>query len=143
MITVHTRPSLAKAEIPYIAAAMDEVAAALGETDVLCAGDFNADGGYYDEGPGPELAGFPSARFVSVVPNDADTTVAAESLAYDRMELSASMAGDYAGSWGVIRPGGLYDLSACEGTGSSAGTERALSDHYPIWAEFSTTADRD
>lgn len=143
IITVHTRPNLAAAEVPAIAAAMDEVASTLGETDILCVGDFNADGDYYAEGSGPDLAGFPASRFVSVVPNDADTTVASDRLAYDRMELSASMAGDYAGSWGVIRPGELFDLSACEGSGASAGTERALSDHYPIWAEFLTTADRD
>jgi hypothetical protein len=59
------------------------------------------------------------------------------------MELSSSMAGDFTGSWGVLHPAEVYDLSACEGTGSTAGTERALSDHYPIWAEFSTTADAD
>jgi endonuclease/exonuclease/phosphatase family metal-dependent hydrolase len=143
MITVHTRPSLARAEIPELAAAMDETSAALGEADVLCAGDFNADGGFYAEGAGPELAGFPSGRYISVVPNDADTTVAADSLAYDRMELSSSMAGDYSGKWGVLRPAEVFDLSSCEGTEKNAGTERALSDHYPIWADFSTTADRD
>jgi endonuclease/exonuclease/phosphatase family metal-dependent hydrolase len=143
MITVHTRPSLAKSEIPSIAAAMEETASALGEADVLCAGDFNADGGYYAEGPGPGLAGFPGDRFVSVIPNDADTTVASDSLAYDRMEISSSMAGDYALAWGILRPGEAFDLSACEGSESAAGTERALSDHYPIWADFSTTADRD
>jgi len=143
MITVHTRPSLAGQEVPALAAAMGEVAAALGEADVLCAGDFNADGSYYAEGPGPGLAGFPAERFVSVIPDDADTTVAAGSLAYDRMELTSSMAGDYSGSWGVLRPGDAMDLSACEGTAGTAGTERALSDHYPIWADFSTTADTD
>jgi len=143
MMTVHTRPSLAGAEVPALAAAMDETAVALGETDILCAGDFNADGSYYTEGTGIELAGFPSSRFISVIPNDADTTVAPDGLAYDRIELSSSMSGDYAGSWGVVKPGEIYDLAGCEGTEKNAGTERALSDHYPVWAEFSTTADRD
>jgi endonuclease/exonuclease/phosphatase family metal-dependent hydrolase len=143
MMTIHTRPSRASEEIPAIAVAMDEVAADLAEADVVCAGDFNADGEYYPEGDGQALAGFPAGRFLTVIPNEADTTVAKEALAYDRMELSSAMAGDYAGSWGVLRPGDSYDLSACEGPGGSAGTERALSDHYPIWAEFSTTADRD
>jgi endonuclease/exonuclease/phosphatase family metal-dependent hydrolase len=142
-ITAHTRPSLAKSEIPALAAAMDETAAALGEPDVLCAGDFNADGSYYAEGEGSSLAGFPSSRYASVIPNDADTTVASASLAYDRIELTSSMAGDWDGSWGILRPAEAYDLSSCEGSESSAGTERALSDHYPVWAELSTTADRD
>jgi endonuclease/exonuclease/phosphatase family metal-dependent hydrolase len=140
IITAHTRPSLAKAEVPALAAAMDEMEAELGEPDLLCAGDFNADGSYYAEGAGPGLAGFPSPRFVSAIPNDADTTVATGTLAYDRIELSSSMAGEWTGRWGVIKPGEAYDLSGCEGTASSAGTERALSDHYPVWAELATTA---
>lgn len=143
MVTIHTRPSLAGVEVPALATAMGEVSAAFGESDVVCAGDFNADGSYYSEGAGPGLEGFPAPRYVSVIPDDADTTVAPESLAYDRMELSASALEDYAGNWGVLRPGELYDLFACEGTAATAGTERALSDHYPIWAEFSTTADSD
>ncbi len=152
LLTIHTRPSLAGTEVPSLAAAMDEVAGSYGEADVLCLGDFNADGSYYAENPaasadgggGPSfLAGFPPGRYVSLVPNDADTTVAAESLAYDRMELTMAMSEDYAGSWGVVRPGEVYDLSECEGSEKSAGSERALSDHYPIWAEFNTTRDRD
>jgi endonuclease/exonuclease/phosphatase family metal-dependent hydrolase len=143
MITIHTRPSLARSEVPAIALAMEETSAALGEADVLCAGDYNADGSYYSRGEGADLAGFPASRFVSVVPNGADTTVAADTLAYDRMELSSSMSGDYDGTWGTVHPGEAYDISACEGSAAIAGTERALSDHYPIWAEFSTIADRD
>jgi endonuclease/exonuclease/phosphatase family metal-dependent hydrolase len=143
MITIHTRPGLAATEVPAIARAMDETAAALSERDVLCAGDFNADGSYYAEGSGESLAGFPEARYVSVIPNEADTTVASASLTYDRIECSSPMSEDLDGSWGVIKPAETYDLSACEGGASSAGTERALSDHYPVWAEISTTADRD
>lgn len=143
MISAHARPSLAAAEIPALAAAMDEAAASSGEPDVICAGDLNADGDYFDEGDGPGLSGFPAPRFVTVVPNDADTTVASGSLAYDRIELSSSMSGDWTGSWGVLRPSEVLDLSSCEGAKTAAGTERALSDHYPVWAELSTTADRD
>jgi deoxyribonuclease-1-like protein len=143
MIDAHARPSLASSEIPALAAAMAEAAASYGEPDVVCAGDLNADGSYYAEGEGLGLAAFPSSRFATVVPNDADTTVATGSLAYDRIELSSSMAGDWTGKWGVLRPAEVLDLSACEGPGSTAGTERALSDHYPVWAELSTAADRD
>lgn len=146
-LTIHTRPSLAKAEIPALARAMEEVAATLGEADVLCLGDFNADGSYYPEGQGPALAGFPPERYATLIPNEADTTVAADSLAYDRMEASLSLGEDWMGTWGVIKPGMLWDLSALEsGTSSttgSAGKERALSDHYPVWAEFSSLKDSD
>lgn len=142
-LTVHTRPGLAKAEVPALARAMDEVAASLGEADVLCLGDLNADGSYYAEGPGQALAGFPEARYATLIPNEADTTVASASLAYDRMEASSSLREDWAGTWGVVRPGELWDLSACEGGADSAGTERALSDHYPVWAELSALRDTD
>lgn len=168
VITVHTRPSLAKREVPALAKAMDEVSASLSEPDVLCLGDFNADGSYYAEAPATRdsgsivtasaggtatassgaastwLAGFSPERYGTLIPNGADTTVAAGSdCAYDRMEISAPMEGDWDGKWGVLKPGELWDLSACEGGKESAGTERALSDHYPVWAEFSTTKDKD
>jgi Metal-dependent hydrolase len=140
-MAAHARPSLARAEVPELAAAMDEVAAEFGDPDVLCAGDFNADGSYYDEGTGDSLAGFPDRRFVSAIPNGADTTVATASLTYDRIELSTSMARAWDGSWGVLRPSDYYDLSRCEGSSTTTGTERALSDHYPVWVELRTEFD--
>jgi len=117
VITVHTRPSLARREIPGLAAAMDEVSASLAEPDVLCLGDFNADGSYYDEagtsvtaasaamaaGGGSTstsssgqsstwLAGFSPDRFETLIPNGTDTTVASgTSCTYDRMEISANL----------------------------------------------------
>ena len=143
LVIAHVRPSLAELEIPALARAMEEIAAAHAERDVLCVGDFNADGAYYDEGAGPLLAGFPETDFISVVPNDADTTVASGALAYDRMVLARSLAEDFTGNWAVLRPGDLWDLSACEGPAGRAGTESALSDHYPVWAEFHTRRDTD
>lgn len=125
-VTVHTKPSFAAAEIPEIAGVMEEAAAASSDPDVLCLGDFNAGGEYYDEGPGLDLAGFPSSRFFTVIPNNADTTVGKKALAYDRIELSSSMATDYAGTWGIVHP-----------------EELSLSDHYPVWADFSTTCASD
>ena len=148
---------------------MDEVAASLSEPDVLCLGDFNADGSYYSETGSTEtaaraafvsggaststsssgktsswLAGFSPDRYETLIPNGVDTTVASgTSYTYDRMEISAAMEGDYDGSWGVLKPGELWDLSACEGGKESSGGERSLSDHYPVWAEFSTTKDSD
>jgi deoxyribonuclease-1-like protein len=143
LLVAHVRPSEAAREIPALARAMAETAAAYGEPDVLCAGDFNADGSYYDEGEGASLAGFPEPDFISVVPNDADTTVAPGALAYDRMVLARSLGEDFTGGWAVMRPGELWDLSACEGPAGRAGTESALSDHYPVWAEFYTRRDTD
>ncbi len=143
LLVAHVRPSEAAREIPALARAMAETAAAYAEPDVLCAGDFNADGSYYDEGEGASLAGFPEPDFISVVSNDADTTVAPGALAYDRMVLARSLGEDFTGGWAVMRPGELWDLSACEGPAGRAGTESALSDHYPVWAEFYTRRDTD
>jgi|GEM_PF-1654174 len=180
MLTIHTRPSLAAREVPELAAAMDDLSAQYHEAEIVCLGDFNADGGYYNEQPlntlssdgtadgggnsvsaavsgssaEPEwseegsvtagsgvsaswLSGFPPERFISVVPNEADTTVAGGTeCAYDRIELSRGMAAHYSGFWGVLEPGELWDLSACEAPGNAAGTDRALSDHYPVWGLF-------
>ena len=142
-VDAHLRPSLAAQEMKSLKKAMAEVAALYSERDVICAGDFNADGSYYREGGAAYPADFEPPDYISVVPNDADTTVAANRYAYDRMELTSSMAEDFTGTWNVLKPGALWDLSACEGTETTAGTERALSDHYPIWAEFATGRDTD
>lgn len=143
LVSAHVRPSLADTEIPALGRLMAEIAVRYGERDVLCVGDFNADGSYYDEGDGFALAAFSSAEFISVVPNDADTTVSSGELAYDRIVLAPSLSEDFTGNWAVMRPGELWDLSACEGPAGRAGTESALSDHYPVWAEFHTGRDSD
>ena len=143
VVVVHTSPRHADVEIPALKTAMAEVSAEYGEPDVVCMGDFNGDGYYFNEGSGQDLADFPEGSYITVIPNSADTTVAASSRTYDRMELSESMKTDYTTSWGVVEPAKLYDLSRCEGTKATTGTEKALSDHYPIWAEFYRDRDTD
>jgi deoxyribonuclease-1-like protein len=143
MIVIHTSPSKAKVEILALKTAMAEVSTLYSEPDVVCLGDYNADGTYYTEGTGTNLSGFDSPNFISVIPNSADTTVAESSKTYDRIELSSSMASDYDTKWGVIRIGQVYDVSTCEGTATTTGTESALSDHYPVWAEFYMDKDID
>jgi len=141
LLCIHTSPSKAKTEIPSLRIAMAEVGEEYSDTDVICMGDFNADGEYFTEGSGTELSGFPSASYTSVIPNSADTTVAASSNTYDRIELSSSMAPNYCSSWGVLVFGQAYDVTRCEGSATTTGTEAAVSDHYPVWAEFYTDRD--
>jgi deoxyribonuclease-1-like protein len=143
MIVIHTSPSVATSEIPALKTAMSEIAILYSEPDVICLGDFNADGNYYNEGNGTELSGFSSPTYISVIPNSADTTVATSSNTYDRIELSSNMSSDFDLSFGIIQPGQIYDVSICEGTVTTSGTESALSDHYPVWAEFYTDKDTD
>jgi len=143
MLVVHTSPSKALTEIPELKVAMSEVGALYKESDVMALGDFNADGSYYVEGSGSDLAGFEAPAYISAISNSADTTVAASVNTYDRIELSASMTSDYASSSGVINFGQVYDMTVCEGTALTAGTESAVSDHYPVWAEFYVDKDAD
>jgi len=120
---------------------MTETATLYAEPDVICLGDFNADGSYFDEGTGDGLAGF--ANYLTAIPNSADTTVATSSNTYDRIQLTSSFSTDYTTAWDVIRFAEDYDVSICEGTTLTTGTEFALSDHYPVWAEFYIDQDTD
>ena len=105
------------------------------ETDVALAGDFNADGRYYDE---TDLtAVFPEDAYHIIIANDYDTTLASGDNTYDRIIISASAVEDYAGVCGALRFDEVYDFS-----GLSI-EPRHVSDHYPVWAEFYTAADTD
>jgi endonuclease/exonuclease/phosphatase family metal-dependent hydrolase len=141
MLVIHTSPPKAKEEIPALRTAMAEVARQYGEPDVVCLGDFNADGGYFTEGSGTALAGFDG--FISAIGNGEDTTIASSSNTYDRIELSSSMSPDFSGNAGVFRFGESMDVSLCEGSEKRRGTESAVSDHYPVWAELYLSRDTD
>ncbi|MBN1243889.1 MAG: endonuclease/exonuclease/phosphatase family protein [Spirochaetales bacterium] len=134
ILTVHTSPDLAGSEIPALKVAMQELVTQYDEPDVICLGDFNADGSYYDEGTEDFLAGWEG--YFTGVPNDADTTVATSSNTYDRIQMSSSLQSDFVGNWDVLRFSDYYDVSVLEGATTTAGTESALSDHYPVWCEF-------
>jgi len=130
MLVIHTSPSVAVSEIPALKTAMAEVSTEYAEPDVICLGDFNADGSYFDEGTGDGLAGY--SGYLTIIPNTADTTVASSSNTYDRIQLTSSLTTDYTATWDVIRFTDDYDVSICEGTATTTGTESALSDHYPV-----------
>jgi len=138
MLTIHTSPTVAKTEIPALTTAMSEVRTLYSEQDVICLGDYNADGSYYSPGSsGGDLAGFSSSTYLTVIKNGTDTTVSPNnSYTYDRMQLFTATSQDYTGNKGVLKFSSYYNISNLEGTTTTAGTEAALSDHYPIWAEF-------
>jgi endonuclease/exonuclease/phosphatase family metal-dependent hydrolase len=125
LISIHTEPKTTVAEID----ALDDVfmwAAKQfpGEDDFIALGDFNAGCSYATTA---KLDGTRLRRsgYTWVVPDDADTNLAPKACAYDRMVFRDGTKTDYAGSWGV-------DKSFEDG---------AVSDHWPVWAEF--YADRD
>jgi endonuclease/exonuclease/phosphatase family metal-dependent hydrolase len=143
IITIHTSPKTAEDEIPALKTVIEETQALYSEPDILCLGDFNADGGYYDEGSEEWLSGFDPETYITGIPNSCDTTVADSDNTYDRIQMTMSLSGDYTGESGVFRFGEFYDITGCEGSRTSAGTERAISDHYPVWCEYYTDRDTD
>ena len=107
------------------------------ENDVLIAGDLNADGAYYNEANLAQV--FSPNQWTIITGNDYDTTVSANNtFTYDRFIISKSADEDWTGAWGVIR----FDTwDDCRKITSNPGVD--ISDHYPLWAEFSTTRDTD
>lgn len=143
LITIHTSPSLATTEIPALITVMNEVKTIYSEPDVICLGDYNADGSYYTEGTNDWLAGFDPSVYITGITNSYDTTVASSSNTYDRIQMTNSLSSDYAGAAGVFKFGDVYDVSVCEGTTTTVGTEEAVSDHYPVWCEYYVDKDID
>ncbi|MDR0377484.1 MAG: endonuclease [Spirochaetaceae bacterium] len=135
LVNVHVKPGDAKAEIESLSEVALYYQELWGERDVFLLGDFNADGGYYDESL--LLTMFPEDAYRIVITNEHDTTVAANTNTYDRFIITSEAVEDFTGNFGVIRFNELYDFDQL-GIAPSA-----VSDHYPIWAEFYTGRDTD
>ena len=143
LITIHTSPKLAGYEITALKTVIDETRNLYSEEDVICLGDYNADGSYYNEGSHEWLAGFDPEIYITGIPNSFDTTIADSENTYDRIEMTESLNSDYTGNSGVFRFGEFYNITECEGGKTTAGTEKAVSDHYPVWCEYHTDRDTD
>lgn len=136
LVTVHTRPELAEKEIGELKTAMTETVARYGTPNVICLGDYNGDGHYYLAGLGHDLRGFDG--YVTVIPNGADTTSSPTThYAYDRIEMTEAAASHFTKTYGIIVPSQSMDVSKIEGPKTTRGTDEAISDHYPVWCEFS------
>jgi endonuclease/exonuclease/phosphatase family metal-dependent hydrolase len=105
------------------------------DNDVLIAGDLNADGAYYDEADLARV--FPPGAWTVITGNDCDTTVSPNNtFTYDRLIVSKSAAAYWTGTWGVTR----FDTwPECRNITANPLTD--ISDHYPVWAEFSAARD--
>lgn len=132
---IHVKPSDAAVEIARLPMAISDAAGHYDEADVLVCGDFNADGSYYDENAVASV--FPPSDFLWLIGNEVDTTVASSNNTYDRIVGTATMAEDSAGRGGAFRFDEELDLA-------SLGLRAAdISDHYPVWAAFSSSKDTD
>jgi deoxyribonuclease-1-like protein len=133
LIDIHTKPDDATAEITYLPNVISEARTHTAEADVICLGDFNADGTYYDESAYTSV--FPGSTFDWLITNDQDTTEAASSNTYDRIVTYKASEEDFDGTAGVYRYDQLLNL------GTTLPSD--VSDHYPVYAEFWTNKDSD
>jgi endonuclease/exonuclease/phosphatase family metal-dependent hydrolase len=120
LASIHTKPDRAVTEIAalvYVVSwARDQWPE---EDDVIVLGDFNAGCDYAAPHvlDSLELAG---PDYIWIVPHDADTNLAGRACAYDRIVTTTGTADDFADNWDVDR----------------AFTDKRVSDHWPVWAEF-------
>jgi endonuclease/exonuclease/phosphatase family metal-dependent hydrolase len=135
LVDIHTKPEDATREIALLPTVILYGANHYGDPDVLCLGDWNADGSYYNESG--YLASFPQDKFIWLIPNSADTTIAKQSNTYDRMAGTVAMQEDWTGEWGV------YRFDEVEGFKEKGIKPLDISDHYPVWAEFWIDKDTD
>ncbi|MDR2785791.1 MAG: endonuclease [Treponema sp.] len=135
LINNHLKPGDAEAEIEALPEVVAYYQNLWGERDVLVVGDFNADGQYYDESFLHTVFSEDSYRII--ITNEYDTTVAASDNTYDRFIITGEAVEDFTGNFGVMRFDELYDFD------QPGITPNAVSDHYPVWAEFYTCRDTD
>jgi hypothetical protein len=122
LLTVHTSPSINLQELKGLEYIYREIEGE-GEPDVIVMGDLNADCRYLKTS---DRIGLRDAKYIWVVDDESDTTVSSTDCAYDRFIMGRPTAEDFTGNWGI------YTNITGE-----------ISDHYLIWAEFSTTKDTD
>ncbi len=120
LITTHTAPQLAVEEI----GALDDVMSWArtiypDEGDFIALGDFNGSCNYASPA---DLNPLPirGSNYRWLIPDDADTNLAAAQCAYDRIVTTTGANEDFAGTWSVDK----------------AFTDKKISDHWPAWAEF-------
>ncbi len=131
LLTVHTDPDEAEEEINSLDEAVEYARTAYpGEDDFILMGDLNADGSYYDEDAPGDLSG---DDYYWLINNSLDTTTKATDYTYDRIIVSEGAESQFTGNVGVFRYDLTYNLTYDETI--------AVSDHYPVYAEFLTSGD--
>jgi deoxyribonuclease-1-like protein len=131
LVGIHTKPDDAYNEIGNLTLVFQSILDGdPKEGDVIVLGDFNADGSYFDEGdPGNPLR---APAYFWVVANEMDTMTKTD-WTYDRMVLmNATHGWEYVqGSARVFHFDEEYGIEDPE-------LVWAVSDHYPVYAEFRT-----
>jgi endonuclease/exonuclease/phosphatase family metal-dependent hydrolase len=121
LVEVHTQPTAAVAEIGALHQVVAWARATYRDDDVIALGDFNGACGHATPADLDTLS-LRKTGYMWIVPDDADTNTSAKVCAYDRIVVTSAAGKQYAGRWGVDHE------------------TRDVSDHYPVWAEFSIAA---
>ena len=126
LVGIHTKPDDAVNEIGNLTLIFDMLKTSQ-EQDIIALGDFNADGSYYDEDDMDEpLRG---TQYHWIVANELDT-MTKTGWTYDRIVLlDFTYSGEY-----VTGSTQVYDFQTIHGLNQTF-TE-AVSDHFPVFAEF-------
>ena len=131
LITIHTDPDEATEEINTLDDVVEYAQSVYPEEqDFIVMGDLNADGSYFNENSAYDMS---STEYVWIIDNSQDTTTKSTNYTYDRIILTDTS--DYAGDSGVFRFDTEYGLNYDETV--------AVSDHYPVYAEFWIDRDDD
>jgi endonuclease/exonuclease/phosphatase family metal-dependent hydrolase len=133
LIVIHTDPDEATEEINALDAVVNYTQNNYpDEQDFIVMGDLNADCSYFDEDLNSTMS---ASGYYWCINNSIDTTTSATNCTYDRIIITSPAVSDYTGDSGVFRYDIAYNLTEDE--------TRAVSDHYPIYAEFYCNRDID
>jgi len=126
LITIHTDPDEATEEINSLSTVLDDTRQICPEEDnFVIMGDLNADGSYFDEDKANALS---CGEYCWLIDNSMDTTTGDTNCTYDRIIITEDMEPYFTGNSGVFRYDLVYNLTSEE--------TDAVSDHYPVYAEF-------
>jgi len=133
LVTIHTDPDTATQEINDLPKVVEDAKSRYqAQGDFILMGDLNADCSYFQENAQSPLR---SADYYWVINNTLDTTTKSTDCTYDRIIISTPAKTDFTREAGVFRFDTAYNLTY-EST-------IAVSDHYPVYAEFWTDRDTD
>jgi endonuclease/exonuclease/phosphatase family metal-dependent hydrolase len=133
LLVIHTDPDEATQEINALDTVVNYTQSKYPtEEDFIVMGDLNADCRYFDEDSNCTICG---SGYYWCINNSIDTTTSATDCTYDRIIITIPAVTDYTGNSGVYRYDTIYNLTEDE--------TRAVSDHYPVFAEFWSNRDND
>lgn len=128
LVGIHAKPDDAVNEIASLTLVFDSIKAGQLEQDIIVMGDFNADGSYYDEDDDTQPLRAPVYRWT--VSNEVDTMTKTD-WTYDRIVmLDSTYSSEY-----VMDSTDVYYFNEVYGLSQSFTEE--VSDHFPVFAEFS------